>query len=369
VKVERIDLYWVKLPLIYPWRTAYGEDWDIHSVLVRMESEGQYGWGETTPLYAPTYSPEHTPGVFYTIRDHFAPLIAGQDITSWKDIQARLAVFKGNPFAKAGLETAWWVLEAKRQGLPLHRLLGGTRDRVSVGADYGVQDSLDMLLEKIQGAIDQGYPRVKLKFRPGWDLNMLAAVRSTFPDFTFHIDCNSGYSIEDAELFKQIDRYHLAMIEQPLQADDVIDHAKLQSMIETPVCLDESIHSLRDAAMAIQLGSCRYVNIKMGRVGGLGSARAIHDLCAQHGIPCWVGGMLESAVGGGICVELATLSNFVYPADIFPSRYFYEEDLGAPQTVLSGPGEMSASVVPGVPYEPVPDRLAARTVQEAHFEV
>jgi O-succinylbenzoate synthase len=265
------------------------------------------------------------------------------------------------------LEVSWWVLQAKIEGIPLHSLLGATRSRVPVGADYGVQDSLDMLLEKIQGAIDLGYPRVKLKFRPGWDTNMLDAVRTTFPNFTFHIDCNSGYTIDDAELFKKIDRYHLAMIEQPLQADDLIDHARLQKMIETPVCLDESIHSLRDAEQAINLGSCRYANIKMGRVGGLGPARAIHDLCAEHDIPCWVGGMLESAVGGGICIELATLSNFTYPADIFPSRYFYTEDLGAPETVLSQPGEMAASMVPGVPYEPVPERLKQRTVKEAHF--
>lgn len=367
MKIERIDVYWVKLPLIYPWRTAYGDDWDIHSVLVRMEGEGHYGWGETCPLYAPTYSPEHTGGVFHTICDHFAPRIIGEDVESPADILGRLAAFKGNQFAKAGLEVAWWVLDAKRKGVPLYRLLGGQRDRVAVGADFGVQDSLEMLLEKIQGAIDQGYPRVKLKFRPGWDLNMLDAVRSTFPSFTFHIDCNSGYTLADADLFRKVDRYRLAMIEQPLQADDLVDHAELQKMLDTPVCLDESIHSLRDAQLAIRLGSCRFVNIKMGRVGGLSVAKAIHDVCAEHGIPCWVGGMLESALGGGICIELATLSNFTYPADIFPSRYFYQQDLCAPETVLSGPGEMAASQVPGVPYEPVPELLEERTVKKASF--
>ncbi len=368
MKIARADLYWVKLPLIYPWRTAYGEDWEIHSVLVRMEDEaGAYGWGETTPLYAPTYSPEHTPGVFYTIRDHFAPAVIGQEVETAADLLKRLAVFKGNQFAKAGLETAWWVLDSKRRGLPLHVALGGTKDRVAVGADYGVQDSLDMLIAKIQGAIDQGYPRVKLKFRPGWDLNMLDAVRSTFPSFTFHVDCNSGYTLADADLFRKVDRYRLAMVEQPLQADDLVDHAALQRMLDTPVCLDESIKGVHDAEVALRLGSCRYVNVKMGRVGGLSVAKAVHDLCAERGVPCWVGGMLESAVGGGICVELATLGNFTYPADIFPSRYFYERDLGAPETVLSGPGEMAASTVPGIPYEPVPELLAERTVLRASF--
>lgn len=366
MRIEQIDLYWIKLPLVYPWRTAYGEDWDIHSVLVRLrDADGREGWGETTPLYAPTYSPEHTPGAFYTIQLHLAPLIVGQTIELADDLLGRLATFKGNQFAKAGLETAWWVLDAKRRGLPLYRALGGQRDRVPVGADYGVQDSLDMLVAKIQGAIDQGYARVKLKFRPGWDLNMLDAVRSTFPDYTFHIDCNSGYRLADAELFRRVDRYRLAMIEQPLASDDLHDHAALQAMLETPVCLDESIKSLRDVELALQLKSCRYVNIKMGRVGGLSVARRIHDLCQENGIPCWVGGMLESAIGGGLCIELATLPNFTYPGDIFPSRYFYRQDVAAPETVLSGPGEMAASAVPGTPYEPVPEFLAERTVQHA----
>jgi O-succinylbenzoate synthase len=276
-----------------------------------------------------------------------------------------LAVFKGNQFAKAGLETAWWVLEAKRLGLPLHRLLGGTAATVSVGADFGVQDSIDVLLAKIQGAIEQGFPRVKLKFRPGWDLNMLEAVRSSFPNFTFHIDCNAGYALADVDLFRKIDRFHLAMIEQPLQADDLVDHAVLQKAIETPICLDESIHSLHDAEVALRLGSCRIVNIKMGRVGGLGVARAIHDLCAQHGVPCWVGSMLESSLGAGICVELATLPNFTYPADIFPARHLFSQDIVSPEVALSGPGVMTASAVSGIPYEPVPELLELRTIQRA----
>ena len=368
MRISRVDLYWVKMPLIYPWRTAYGEDWDIHSVLVRMETpDGLFGWGETTPLYAPTYSPEHTPGVYATLREHFAPLVVGQDVDTAADLLGRLAAFKGNQFAKAGLETAWWVLEAKRQRLPLRRLLGGSRDRVPVGADFGVQDSLDMLIAKIQTAVDAGYPRVKLKFRPGWDLNMLDAVRSTFPNHTFHIDCNSGYTINDADLFRKVDRYRLAMIEQPLQSDDVIDHAKLQRTLDTPVCLDETIKSLRDAEMALRLGSCRYVNIKMGRVGGLSVAKAIHDRCADAGVPCWVGGMLESAVGGAICLELATLSNFVYPSDIFPSSTYYRRDVGQPEIALSGRGEMAASDVPGIRPEPDLAMLQQQTVASTTF--
>jgi O-succinylbenzoate synthase len=369
MRIARVDLHWVKMPLIYPWRTAYGEDWDIHTVLVRLQTpEGLHAWGETTPLHAPTYSPEHTPGVYTTLKEHFAPAVVGQEFDSADELLSRLAAFKGNPFAKAGLEVAWWVLEAKRQGVPLRALLGGSRDSVPVGADFGVQDSLDMLIAKIQTAIDAGYPRVKLKFRPGWDVNMLDAVRSTFPTQVFHIDCNSGYTLADADLFRKVDRYRLAMIEQPLAYDDLIDHAALQRMIETPVCLDESIKCLRDAELALRLGSCRYVNIKMGRVGGLSAAKAIHDLCAAQGIPCWVGGMLESAIGGAICLELATLSNFVYPSDIFPSSTYYRRDVGQPELVLNGPGEMAASSVPGIRPEPDPELLAAQTVARVAFE-
>src|SRR5690606_32261467 len=216
----------------------------------------------------------------------------------------RLALVKGNPFAKAALDTAWWVLEAERQRRPLHHLLGATRSRIPVGADFGVLDAVGGLLPQIDNALQQGYPRIKLKFRPGWDIDMLAEVRREFPKATIHIDCNAGYRIEDLDLFRRVDEFELAMIEQPLQYDDLIDHARLQEAITTPVCLDESINSLDRARQSIGLGSCRFINIKPGRVGGLSVAVAIHDLCRQSGIPCWVGGMLESAVGGRICSAL-----------------------------------------------------------------
>ena len=239
-----------------------------------------------------------------------------------------------------------------------------------MGADFGVQDSLDILMQKIQGAIDGGFPRVKLKFRPGWDLSMVEAVRATFPRFTFHVDCNAAYTPADTDLFRALDRHHLAMIEQPL-ADDgmsLLNHADLQRRIETPVCLDESALSLAHVEAAIRLGSCRVVNIKMARVGGLTASREIQALCAEHGIPCWVGGMLESAVGGAICAELATLPNFTYAGDIFPSSYFYANDIGKPEVVLSGPGEVRTSDVPGIAQEPDPELLALWTVERATFK-
>jgi o-succinylbenzoate synthase len=367
--IEKIDVYWARVPLAFVWKTSYGDQHHTDTILVRMEGGGHHAWGEGCPPYIPSYSAEHTLATFHTLREHMASRLVGQDVGSAQDLLDRLDFVKGNQFARAALEIAWWVLEARRRGVPLHVALGGKGDAVAVGADFGVQDSLDVLMQKIQGAIEAGFPRIKLKFRPGWDLDMVAAVRSTFPRFTFHIDCNAAYTPADTELFRALDRYRLAMIEQPL-ADDgmsLVNHADLQARLETPICLDESALSLAHVEAAIRLGACRVVNIKMARVGGLEASRRIQALCAEHAIPCWVGGMLETAVGGAICAELATLPNFTYAGDIFPSSYFYENDLGKPEVVLSGPGEVATSRVPGIAQEPDPDLLARWTVAHAAF--
>ena len=366
MKIDRIDIFHVAMPLIYPWRTAYGEDAAIHSVLCRMSSGSVDGWGESSPFEAPCYSPEWAGGLFAVARDWLAPAIVGCEITSPQELQQKLAIFKGNPFAKAVLDTAWWSLSSKTSGVPLHVLLGASRNQVPVGADFGVMDSLDDLLQSVGQAVDEGFPRVKLKFRPGWDLPMLRAVRRQHPDHTIHIDCNSGYRISDLPLFQEVDEFGLAMIEQPLQHDDLIDHAELQASLQTPVCLDESITHPRQAEQAIALGSCRYVNIKPGRVGGLTNAVAIHDIFREAGIPCWTGGMLESATGSALCVALAMLDNFMYPADIFPSQRFYHEDLADPPLRLgkSADGIPSVSALMNLP-EPVAARLKQRTVQHA----
>jgi O-succinylbenzoate synthase len=365
MRIDRLELFHVAMPLIYPWRTAYGEDAAIHSVLCRMTSGSVDGWGESTPFAAPCYSPEWAGGAFAVARDWLAPAILGRDIASGADLQQQLAIYKGNPFAKSVLDTAWWSLSCKLSGMPLHRALGATRSEAPVGADFGVMDRLGDLLEGVGRAVEEGFPRIKLKFRPGWDLPMLEAVRRQHPEHTFHIDCNSGYRLGDVPLFQQVDRFRLAMIEQPLQHDDVLDHAELQRQIETPVCLDESITSVRKTQQAIALGSCRYVNVKPGRVGGLTPAVEIHNICRQAGIPCWVGGMLESATGAAHCTALAMLDNFTYPADIFPSSRFYREDLSDPPLVLEksggGPSIRPFERLP----EPVPERLERIVVERA----
>jgi o-succinylbenzoate synthase len=371
MRIDSIDLYHVALPLVSPWRTASGEDATIETVLARMQSGPHVGWGESAPMAAPQYSPEWAGGVFACARDWLAPALVGREIESGDALQRQLSPFKGNSFAKALLDTAWWVLEATRRQMPLHRLLGATRDAVDVGADFCVMDSIDELMVSVGEAVGAGFKRIKLKFRPGWDVRMVEAVRSEFPGATIHVDCNAGYGPEDFDMFFRLDDFQLAMIEQPLAYDDLVDHARLQSMIRTPVCLDESIASVARAEQAIDLGSCRWINIKPGRVGGLTPAVAIHNLCRASGIGCWVGGMLESAVGSRICTALAMLDHFTYPADIFPSSRFYRQDLASPEVTLTpgpdGSPQARALDAPGIGTEPDRQRLEQTCIARARI--
>ena len=362
MRIDRLDVYQVAMPLIYPWRTAYGEDYEIHSVLVRATSGEQTAWAESSPLFAPTYLPEGALSVFYNVSEIFGPHVVGREYETADELNQRLAVFKGNSFAKAALELCWWTLQSAMTDTPLHLLLGGETKEVAAGADFGIQDSIDMLLGNIQKAVDAEFPRVKLKVAPGWDLEVLKAVRATFPDTTFHIDCNSGYTLDDLPFFKAIDGLGLAFIEQPLHYADVLDHAELARQIQTPVCLDESIVSVKVAEQALQVGACTYINIKPGRVGGLANAIAVHDLAQEAGVPVWIGGMLESALGAAICVELATLPNFTYPGDLFPSSRFYERDLCDPPLELTP--RKTFEPFRGKLPEPDPERLAAQTVRQ-----
>jgi o-succinylbenzoate synthase len=365
MNINRIELYRVAMPLVYPFRTAFGNDDTIESVLVRLAAGDAYGWGESASWRCPAYSPECAATQFAISKQFLAPLLLGQDIQSGQQLQQRLAAIKGNPFAKAAFDLAWWDLHCRSLNQPLWKTLGGVNPTVDAGADFGIMETIDQLLDAIHAANQQGYKRVKLKYRPGWDLPMVEAVRNRFPDTTFHVDCNSAYTLDDLEMLKQLDQYNLAMIEQPLMHDDLIDHAALQARINTPICLDESISSPAKARKAIQIQACRWINIKPGRVGGITNAVAIHDLCRQAGIPCWIGGMLESSLGAAFCLALATLPNICYPSDIFPSDRFYREDLGEPAMQHSAPGQFCASMKPGVGVEPNPKALRGMTLEQA----
>ena len=267
MKIDSLEIFHVAMPLIYPWRTAYGEDREIHSVLVKATSGEHTAWSESSPLYAPMYLPESAGSVFYHVSEVFGPHIVGREYETAAQLHERLQMFKGNSFAKAALEIGWWTLQSKITDTPLHRLLGGETRDVVAGADFGIQDSYDMLLGNIQQAVDAGFPRIKLKIAPGWDLDMLQVVCKTFPAMTFHIDCNSGYTLDDLPFFKAIDDLGLAFIEQPLHYADILDHAELAKRIQTPICLDESIVSAKAAEQAIRIGACKFINIIPGRIG------------------------------------------------------------------------------------------------------
>ena len=369
MKIESAEIRYVVMPLISPFRTAFGEETVIHSVLVRLSCQGMEGWGEATPFYAPTYSPEWARSVYEASREFFLPRIIGQELDSAADLMGQLATFKGNPFAKASVETAWWVLHSKLLGQPLWRVLGGKEPVARCGADFGVQDTIDDLLALIQKAVDTGYPRIKLKVHHGWDIEVLEAVRSAFPAQVFHVDCNSGYNLkEDIEILRAFDRFNLAMIEQPLFHTDLIEHAELQRQLETPICLDESIKNPRDFQLALKIGACRIVNVKPGRVGGLYNSVQIHNMARDAGVEAWVGGMLESGIGAGICAALATLPGFTYPADLFPSSRFYKQDITEPSIEQNEHCCVVLDETPGVGFEPIQQRLDAVTLYRQVFE-
>lgn len=363
-----MSIFRLRLPLIYPFRTAYGSDDAVEPVLVRLTSEGHSGWGEAQAFQAPTYCGEYAAGVFQVLHRVLGPAVIGRDIASGHDLHDIMRPFKDNPFAKGAIDMAWWDLHARIQGKPLWQALGGRGPEVEVGADFGVMETIDALLAKIDEAVRAGFLRVKLKYAPGWELDMVDAVRDAFPDLVVHVDCNSRYTLDVLDMFKKLDRYHLAMIEQPLAHDDLIDHAALQRQIATPICLDESITSPARARKAIEIGACRWINIKSVRMGGHTPAIEVHDRCARAGVPCWVGGMVESGIGGLHCLAMATLSNIRYPSDVFPSARFFREDI-VPEITLSGSSRITAINAPGIGVEPIPERLEKFTVEKTELRL
>lgn len=365
MRIDDISVFHVAMPLLEPWKTSFGEMRCVDTVLVRLSSEGETGWGEASPYAMPQFCPEWAGGCFQLIANVFRPLLAGQDVASAQDLQARLRPFKGNHFAKAAVDLAWWDLSTRLAGVSLWRAIGGETPEIAVGADIPVQADHRRMLALVAAALEAGYPRVKLKFRPDSGVAMVEAVRSAFPDAVVHIDCNAGFTLDDLPLFQALDSLGLAMIEQPLASNDLVDHARLQAALQTPICLDESITSLDRARKAIDLDAARVLNIKHGRVGGLTNAVAIAAHCRARGIPFWIGGMLESAVGQGPSMALATLPGVSYAADIFPDGRLYGRELSAPAIRLSAPGHMTVSDAPGCGFRPIEGVLGACLVEGA----
>lgn len=337
MRIDAIEVFHVAMPLAVPWTTAYGSDAEIESVLVKLSSGDHSAWAESCPLGAPQYSAEYAAGVFQLVTRELADCVLGHDISTGEQLQGLLGHFKGNPFAKGALDNAWWALQSVVTQVPLWQLVGGVQPEIEVGEALGLSQwdggkGVDQLLAKVGAAFDKGFRRVKLKFVKGDDpsvcvgVEMLKAVRGRFPTEVFHIDCNSSLSLEhDRELLLSLDQFKLAMIEQPLSADDVADHAELRQMIKTPICLDESLNSLDRARQALAQESCTIFNIKPARCGGLTVSLQIAALARKAGVPCWIGGMLESGIGLQFQTALATLdvcsmatADGGYPHDINP---------------------------------------------------
>ncbi|MCX6234239.1 MAG: o-succinylbenzoate synthase [Bacteroidetes bacterium] len=351
MRIERIELRHIKMVLVSPFVTSMGTEYDEEHIIVRVDADGVTGWGESVAEGTPFYSYETVQTAWHILQDFLIPSILGKDIASIDDAIANYAKVRGHMMAKAGLEAALWDAFAKARNIPLSKMLGGTREKIDVGVSIGIQSSVAGLVKKVEGYLAEGYKRIKIKISPGYDLQFVEALRKEFPTILLQVDANSAYTLEDISLFKKMDGYNLLLIEQPLGYEDIYDHSKLQRELKTPICLDESIHSLDDTRAAIELGSCRIINIKPGRVGGFTESKHIHDYCASKNIPVWHGGMLESGIGRAGNVALASLHNFTLPGDISASKRYYREDIVEPEFVVNPDGTMDVPTKPGIGVE------------------
>jgi len=366
VKIDRVEIREIRMRLREPFEGSTGASHNRRVLLVALHSDGITAWGECVAGETPAYSYETTDTAWAILTDLILPKVAGAVMETAADLLPAFEGIRGHPMARAAVEMAAWDLEAKAGGGSLASLLGGVRDSVPVGVSIGLQRTDEELHRKVTEYIDEGYERIKVKIKPGRDVEMLRGLRDRYPDVPLMADANSAYSLEDLPRLRELDALGLTMIEQPLAHDDYLDHARLQSEMETAICLDESIRSVRDAQLALELGACRIINIKPGRVGGLSSARAIHDLCVEHEMPVWCGGMLESGVGRAHNVALASLPGFTLPGDISASRRYWSEDIVTPEFVLDG-GTVSVPSGPGIGVDVREDLLAEWTVRRADF--
>jgi O-succinylbenzoate synthase len=358
MKIECVELHHIVMPLVHPFETSFGREITRPCILVAVRAEGLTGWGECTANSGPWYSSETIETAWHVLRDFLIPALLGQEVTSPADVVARFQRVRGHPMARAALENAVWDLLAQAQGVSLTSVLGGERERVPVGVSVGIEPTLNELLDRVAGHVAEGYGRVKLKIKPGWDVEVVRAVRERWLDLRLQVDANSAYTLEDAPLLRELDQFDLLLVEQPLHHDDIVDHAQLQKQLRTPLCLDESIHSPEHARWALDIGACRIINIKVGRVGGLTAARQIHDLCAARDVPVWCGGMLETNVGRAANVALAALPNFILPGDISASARYYQEDIAEPNFTLNDDSTLSVPPGPGLGVHVIPERLA-----------
>ena len=364
VIISSIELREIRLPLIHFFETSFGRTTERRIILVRVtDADGVEGWGECTAGEGPFYCEEWTETAWATIKDFLAPMVVNREVEQAATINSLMKGVRGNRMAKAAIETACWDLESRRAGMPLWKYLGGVHQEIQCGVSIGIQDSPEVLLEKIGKELAAGYQRIKIKIKPGWDLTVVRKVRERYHEILLMGDANSAYTLNDVELFQALDDFNLMMIEQPLAHDDIFDHAQLQKQIRTPVCLDESIHCAEDARHAIDLNACRVINVKLGRVGGHTEAKRVEAVCREGGIPVWCGGMLESGVGRAHNIAMATLAGFTLPGDVSASSRYWEEDIVDPPVTVTSRGTITAPSKPGIGFEVNRSRVDGLTMR------
>ena len=368
MKIDRIELRHTKMILVTPFVTSMGTEYDEQHIMVRVDAEGVTGWGECVAEETPFYSYETVPTAWHILNDFLIPAILGKDLANVEEAIANYSKVRGHMMAKAGLEAALYDAFAKSKGISLSKMLGGTQEKINVGVSLGISDTVPDLLHVMEKHMKEGYQRIKIKIAPGRDLQFIEALRREYPDMLLQVDANSAYTLDHLPVFKKMDEYKLSLIEQPLGYDDIFDHAKLQREIKTDLCLDESIHSLGDTRAAIEMGSCRIINIKPGRVGGYTESIKIHDYCASMNIPVWHGGMLESGIGRAGNVALASLPNFMLPSDLSPNKKYYTEDIVEPLFTLNSDGTITVPTGPGIGVEINMKALEKYTVRKCEHK-
>ncbi len=365
LRIERIVLRRIRMPLVHFFETSFGRTYERQMVLVEAVADGVSGWGEVTAGENPFYNEEWTESAWWILRDYVAPRLIGEPLDGPESVAPRTEHIRGHRMARGGAEAAVWDLAARQAGEPLWKTIGGgARAEIPCGVSIGIQDSVEELFEKIETELAAGYQRIKIKIKPGWDVDVVRRVRERFPNIKLMVDANSAYTLADADHLKKLDDFYLMMIEQPLAHDDIIDHAVLQAKLDTPLCLDECIRSARHAEQAIRLNACGIINIKLGRVGGFLEARRVHDAAQRAGIPVWCGGMLEAGVGRAHNVALATLPNFVLPGDVSASRRYWKRDIILPEVETTPRGSIVVRHEPGFGYSLDMDFIASITERE-----
>jgi o-succinylbenzoate synthase len=352
IQIKAIELREIRLPLIHFFETSFGRTTERRIILARvLDKDGAEGWGECTCGEGPFYSDEWTETSWPTLNEFLAPMVVGNEVESAGGIYGLMRRVRGHRMAKAAIETACWDLEAKRAGTPLWKHIGGVQSEIACGVSIGIQNSPAELIEKIEKEVDAGYQRIKIKIKPGWDIDVIREVRNRFPAIRLMGDANSAYTLQDVALFKALDEFNLMMLEQPLAYDDMFDHAELQKQIKTAICLDESIKTPADAGHAIALNACRIINVKLGRVGGHAQAKRLEEIARANKTPVWCGGMLESGIGRAHNIAIATLAGFTLPGDVSASSRYWDEDIIEPPVMVSAGGTIRAPNKPGIGFD------------------